>query len=273
MAFHTFLAKNAHRKAEHPEQGSSGSESGSDTRSDPDKIKGKIVADSSATKRLGTDLGHLNLESDLKDTSRHNLLPELADSVVDFNNEDSDSNQQAQPPSYSSSSDLDPRYSCNMEGPSSIGNLLSETDGIRTPRSYVEMPLGAGAPGVAIEGPSEEGSCYHMDNNNWLVRDQSRLSFSSNTSCNGLTSSGWGRYSTPLFSWGGRVVGGRRLKAQSKGKYGVLGDEHEAFVNIFEGGSLLYCNMSFEALLNVRKQLEELGFPCKAVNDGLWLQV
>lgn len=44
-------------------------------------------------------------------------------------------------------------------------------------------------------------------------------------------------------------------------------------MNIFEGGSLLYCNMSFEALLTVRKQLEEFGFPCKALNDGLWLQV
>ncbi len=44
-------------------------------------------------------------------------------------------------------------------------------------------------------------------------------------------------------------------------------------MNIFERGSLLYCNMSFDALLSVRKQLEEFGFPCKAVNDGLWLQV
>jgi hypothetical protein len=31
--------------------------------------------------------------------------------------------------------------------------------------------------------------------------------------------------------------------------------------------------MSFDSLLSVRKQLEEFGFPCKAVNDGLWLQV
>ncbi|KAJ7955106.1 BTB/POZ domain protein [Quillaja saponaria] len=37
--------------------------------------------------------------------------------------------------------------------------------------------------------------------------------------------------------------------------------------------SLLYCNMSLEALLNVRRQLEESGFPCKAVNDGHWLQM
>jgi hypothetical protein len=44
-------------------------------------------------------------------------------------------------------------------------------------------------------------------------------------------------------------------------------------MNIFERGSLLYCNMSFDALLSVRKQLEEFGFPCKAVNDGLWLQM
>lgn len=263
LALHTFLAKNAQWKAEHPEQGSSVSESGIDTHSDSHNVKGKSIADSCTNKMLETDLGRLDLKSDSKDTSSHNLLVKLGDCVTDFNSGDSDSNQKAQQMSYTGSS---------------INSLLSETDSDRTSCSYIEMPLGSGATGlgargVAIEGPSEEGSCYHLENNSWLVKDQSRHCFPSNSSCNGLTSSDWGRYGTPLFSWGGRVVGGRRLKAHSKGKYGVHEDEHEAFVNIFEGGSVLYCNMSFEALLNVRKQLEELGFPCKAVNDGLWLQV
>ncbi|KAI9113701.1 hypothetical protein K1719_014952 [Acacia pycnantha] len=252
LALHTFLAKNAHWKAEHSEQGSSGSESATSTHSDSDNIKGKSGADSSTSNRLGTDIERLNIKSDVKDIIDHNLRVELADSVEHLNNEDSDSNQLAQATSFAGSSNLEPRYACNMEGPSSISNLVSEKDGIRTSCCYVEMPPSAGATGVDIEGPSEEGS---------------------NSSCNGLTSSDWGRYNVPLFPWGSRVVGGRRLKAHSKGKYGIHGDEHEAFVNIFEGGSLLYCNMSFEALLNVRKQLEELGFPCKAVNDGLWLQM
>lgn len=80
--------------------------------------------------------------------------------------------------------------------------------------------------------------------------------------------------SMPL--WANGTVGRRQVKnnAATKGRSCLLpSDEYEAFMNIFEGGSLLYCNMSFEALLTVRKQLEEFGFPCKALNDGLWLQV
>lgn len=252
MGLYTFLAKNAHWKAEHPEQGSSGSESATNTHSDSDQIKGESGADSSTSNRLGTDLGCLNIKSDVKVTIDHNLRVELADSVAHLNNEDSDSNQLSQVTSFAGSSNLEPRNACNMEGPTSINILVPGKGGIKTSCSYVEMPFSAGSTGVVIEGPSEEGS---------------------NSSCNGLTSSDWGRYSVPLFPWGGRVVGGRLLKSHSKGKYGIHGDEHESFANIFEGGSLLYCNMSFEALLNVRKQLEELGFPCKAVNDGLWLQV
>ncbi|KAJ3676166.1 hypothetical protein LUZ60_003578 [Juncus effusus] len=80
-------------------------------------------------------------------------------------------------------------------------------------------------------------------------------------------------------SWGNnsnnRTVGRRKVKntPAKEGSCLLPSDEYEAFMNIFEGGSLLYCNMSFEALLNARKQLEELGFPCKALNDGLWLQM
>ncbi|KAI4317588.1 hypothetical protein L6164_025449 [Bauhinia variegata] len=277
LALHTFLEKGARCKDEHPEQGSSGSETEANIHSDSAKAKGKSVTDSCMAKGLETDLGHLSLKSDLKESNVHNLLVELGDCVSDFSNGDSDSNQEALQVSYSTSSNLEPRYPCNMEGPSSLGNSLSDTDGVRTSCSYIEMPLSAGSTGVrttevAIEGPSGEGSCYRMDNNSWLMRDQPNC-FSSNSSSNELRSSDWGRYATPPFSWGGRVVGKRHLKAHSKANYGAHGDEYDAFVNIFEGGSLLYCNMSFEALLNVRKQLEELGFPCKAVNDGLWLQM
>ncbi|KAK8960393.1 hypothetical protein KSP40_PGU011647 [Platanthera guangdongensis] len=79
-----------------------------------------------------------------------------------------------------------------------------------------------------------------------------------------------GRFNMPSL-WGGRTVGRRKVKS-AKVNCGLSSEEYDAFHNVFEGGSLLYCNMSFEALLNVRKQLEELGFPCRSVNDGLWLQ-
>lgn len=49
-------------------------------------------------------------------------------------------------------------------------------------------------------------------------------------------------------------------------------EDWDAFLGVFEGGGVLYCHMAFEELLHVRAQLEELGFPCKSVSDGLWLQ-
>lgn len=121
-----------------------------------------------------------------------------------------------------------------------------------------------------VEGSPEESTFFQLNNNNyWLPADQSNNCSSANPS-NGATSSEWGRCNMP--SWGGRIVG-RGQSDTAKASSSIRGDGFDAFMNVFEGGSLLYCNMSFEALLNVRKQLEELGFPCKAVNDGLWLQV
>lgn len=271
LALHTFLAKGAHCKVEHPSHGISGSESASAIHADSINSKGKSVIDSCTSKRLETDIGKMNLKSDLTDPSTPRVLVELADPVADFNDGVSVSSEQVRQASYVSSPNLNPIYSCDVEG-TSLGNSLPDTNGMRT-ACYVEMPLGSGAtavaaPGVGIEGPSEEGPCYQLEDNSWLVRDSSRHCFSSN-SCNELTSSDWGRY----VSWNGQVVGRRQLKAHTRGNYRGHGDEYDAFFNIFEGGSLLYCNMSFDALLNVRKQLEELGFPCKAVNDGLWLQV
>jgi hypothetical protein len=50
-------------------------------------------------------------------------------------------------------------------------------------------------------------------------------------------------------------------------------EDWEAFLRVFEGGGVLYCHMTFDDLLYMRGRLEELGFPCKAVADSLWLQV
>ncbi|RRT76853.1 hypothetical protein B296_00024082 [Ensete ventricosum] len=120
-----------------------------------------------------------------------------------------------------------------------------------------------------MEGPSGESPCYNLNNNLWLARDQSRESLMSLTG-NETARNDWGRSNVPI--WGGRVVG-RRQVTNAEGGSSLRDEEFDAFMKIFEGGSLLYCNMSFEALLNVRRQLEDLGFPCKAINDGLWLQM
>lgn len=62
-------------------------------------------------------------------------------------------------------------------------------------------------------------------------------------------------------------MGRQRIKSCAMENCGIGGEDCDTFVNIFEGGFLLYSNLSFEAPINVRKHLEELDFPCKAVND------
>ncbi|XP_068332514.1 uncharacterized protein [Pyrus communis] len=277
LAFYAFLAKGAQSKQEDYDHGSSSSEAGTDTPSDSSNAKGKNLIDSFANKRLESEVGRLTIKDDVEghNTAR-SLLIELADCVVDFQTRVSNSKQQVQQVA-DPQANLEPGYNCSMGGPSSLKNSLSEIDVMRT-SCYAEMPVGVGASrlganGVAMEGPSDEGSCYHLNNNSWFARDQSRQCSSMNSSTSELMPNDWGRCGMPPLSWGGRVVGRRQVKGYAKGNFGVGGEEYDAFVNIFEGGSLLYCNMSFEALLNVRKQLEELGFPCKAVNDGLWLQM
>ncbi|TYI92387.1 hypothetical protein E1A91_D02G066900v1 [Gossypium mustelinum] len=240
LAFYTLLAKGAFYQPERSVQGSSSSsEIDVGTSLESSKGKGK------------------------------NLVDNFHGCVVDIPAGISSADQQVQRPKYARSESLCP---CSMDQSSSMSSSFSE--GIRTSHSYVEMPIGDGTSGgMAMEGPSEEGSCYQLNNNNWLASDQSKHCSSEDSSCSGLMLNDWGRCSMASLSWGGRVVGKRQVKSYAKGNCGVGGEDYDAFVNIFEGGSLLYCNMSFEALLNVRKQLEELGFPCKALNDGLWLQM
>lgn len=59
----------------------------------------------------------------------------------------------------------------------------------------------------------------------------------------------------------------------NNGKDWGIAEDWEAFLGVFEGGGVLYCHMTFDDLLYMRGRLEELGFPCKAVGDSLWLQV
>lgn len=205
--------------------------------------KGKSVMADFSFRSLDCKLGHLDIEDDLRDASDDVIVP-LAEGVIDFQRGVSGSNLVFQ------------------QSPN------SQTSFGRTCTSVVDKTEGSG---VAIEGPSEEA--YHLSNDSWLSGADSRNSPTLGSSSDGFVVSEWGNCGVSALTWGGRVVGTRQGTCSVKGKYGFTEEEYSAFVNTFEGGSLLYCNMSFEILLNARKELEELGFPCKAVNDGLWLQV
>lgn len=225
------------------------------------------MVDGGNSQEVASEVGRLSLKGELegRDTA-HTILVQLADCVVDSRTGVIDSKEQVQEAACSQPN-TEPRYSSSKS---------SYTNGIRSSCSYLEMSVGSrasilGSDSVAMEGPSEEGSCYQLNNNSWLGGDQRHVS-AMNTSCNDLMSNEWGRCGVPL-SWGGRIVGRREVKTCVERICGLNSEDYDAFVNIFEGGSLLYCNMSFEALLNVRKQLEEMGFPGKSVNDGLWLQM
>ncbi|KAJ7537132.1 hypothetical protein O6H91_12G098700 [Diphasiastrum complanatum] len=126
---------------------------------------------------------------------------------------------------------------------------------------------------LAVEG----SSIGHMSSDDfWSYRDHAgHCSFSSQpstsfTARSSSTQSRDGSYTSP--SWGGRVVERRLMKAYPTNAEYTNNDDWEAFISVFEGGGILYCHMAFEDLLNMRGQLEELGFPCKSVADGLWLQ-
>lgn len=270
LALYALLAKGSLCKTEQYEQdSSSSSEMGIGIHSDSYKAKGKNLTDSCTSKRLESEIGRLNITNSIEGHNMaHNFPVEIADHVVDYQTGVSDSKQQVKQAGYAPSK-METVYTCNMNQSSSVGCSYPETDRARSSWSYVEMP---GASSMAMEGPSEEDSCYRLNNNSWLVSDQSKHS-SMDSPCGTLMVNDWGRCSMPDLSWGGRVVDRRQVRGYDNANCGVHGEDYDAFVNIFEGGSILYCNMSFEALLNVRKQLEELGFPCNSLNDGLWLQV
>lgn len=277
MALYTLVAKGSPCTAEHTEEGSSSLEMGPDTNFESQKSKGKNVISDRSSIILESDIGRLRVKDQLEgESTPGNNLVELANgvNVIDSHSELHD--KQLQQASACAQSSCKPRSQCNSEQ-SSLRNSFSYTAEMGSNCSYLEVPTSIranllGNDGVAMEGPSEEGSSYQMNNNSWLTGEQRPCS-DMNSSRNGLMSGEWGGCDMPPLSWGGRIVGRRDLKTCAKGVCGLSGEEYDAFVNIFEGGSLLYSNMTFDALLNVRKQLEELGFPGKAVNDSLWLQV
>lgn len=242
LALYAFIANVALSNSENSNQDSK-FERGTSFPLDSAITKGKNVMDDFSFRNLDCKLGRIDLEDDLRDVSDDVIVP-IAESVIDFQRGVSGSNLLSQ-------------QSAN-----------SQTSFGRTCTSVVDKTEDSG---VAIEGPSEE--TYHLSNDSWLSGANSRNSPALGSSSDGFVVNDWGTCGVSALTWGGRVVGTRHVTGSVKGKYGFTEEEYSAFVNTFEGGSLLYCNMSFEILLNARKELEELGFPCKAVNDGLWLQV
>ena len=261
---YTLLAKCSISEANQAERESSTSETGM-TSSASSVPKGKNLAGDHGKHLMESELEHMGIKYNFEGhTAAHNILVELADCVVDLQTNVSYSKSVSNQQPTCTQPMLDSRYSTKTEQPGIdptkvFGSFVDMRNGIEVNRM-------AGSEG-AMEGPSGENTCYQLNNNAWFPRDQSSDCFSTS----GAISNDWGRCNMPPL-WGGRIVGRGQVKSAT-GSWSIQGEEYDAFINVFEGGSLLYCNMSFEALLNVRKQLEELGFPCKAVNDGLWLQV
>eukprot|EP01018_Ginkgo_biloba_P006204 Gb_33591 [translate_table: standard] len=209
-----------------------------------------------------------------------NILVELADYAVDFHNNLCDSKSLVKiDQGVYSQQNAGAMYVYRSEKPGSLNKSQIEVDVSNRCKPLLEMrkTLESSTTGDAnsgAEGSSKETLAGSSANHNkWLSRDQphqcssSQLSFS-----NRVLSNDWGRY-VNCPSWGGRIVRKRQVKAAHKESGCSSSEDWHAFVSIFEGGCVLYCHMTFEELLNVRRQLEELGFPCKSVYDGLWLQM
>ncbi|KAK1279380.1 hypothetical protein QJS04_geneDACA019713 [Acorus gramineus] len=272
LALYALLAKSA----DHPEQASLSPDMGMSSPSDPSILKGKnLMDDYSGKNPMEAEYVRVSLHDNLEgQKTARNILIELADCVVDFHSDVPCSKVLQVQQETCTQPKLETRYSAKAGQPASSKNPFSDADSCITSCSYVELQNNVeanrmGGSGAAMEGPTVESTCFDLNRNVWFSRDESKQD-SSVTPSGGLTPNDWVRCTIP-HSWGGRIVGKRKIQSL-KGNSGILGEEYDTFMNIFEGGSLLYCNMSFEALLNVRKQLEELGFPCKAVTDGLWLQ-
>ncbi|GER33340.1 BTB/POZ domain-containing protein [Striga asiatica] len=272
LALCTLLAKGAHGKTENHEQRGSSCEVVASAYSGSSRGSKKHSTDESRNSSLETERGHSktidNFES--RDTAR-NILVELADSIVDSCSEVSTFDQ-AQ--TTYCESNPESGYYCNTRGPSTSNTFSADDSNVLC--SYLNIQnctgmSGSAGSGLAVEGPSDEDPCYQL-NSSWPSGDQMHC-VSINTSCNVLMSNEWEKCNISPLTWGGRTVGRREVKTSLNQQCGMSQEDYDSFVNIFEGGSLLYCNMSFEALLNVRKHLEEMGFPCKAVDDGLWLQM
>ncbi|CAH9085026.1 unnamed protein product [Cuscuta epithymum] len=259
LALYSLLSRGAVCNLNQHGQGSCSSDLGTTTHCDSVRVNTKTLSYGSTDERMEPELRNLSLKDGQEGhNTAHNILVELADYVVDSFTEVHNEQQLQEP------------VRIGQALPSNSCAYTAEASSASPSCSMVKMPISSGANSVvSSEGPSEEDTCYQSNHAYWLPVDQSRCTPMNDV----LLPSDWGRGNVPSLSWGGRIVGRRETKTFLNGQPGISRDDYDTFVNIFEGGSLLYCNMSFEALLTVRKQLEEMGFPCKAANDGPWLQM
>lgn len=272
MALYALLSKGTLYNAEHHDQRSYSSESRICTESDFCSLKGKgIVNNTGFSKSLESSLGDISLSDNLDGNSApQNMMVGRADHGLSLRSGVSDTRQQIQQAAGSQSA-----YHMSMSRPSY--SYPSDTSGAQSSCGYVIVSddprtMASDVNLVPMEGPSDDKS-YLLDGNTWLARAQSGQCPPACKSCNECMPN-CGSCDSPYLSWGCRSVRkGQIIGYDAKDNCIVRVEEDDTFQKIFEGGSLFYCNMSFEALLNVRKQLEELAFPCKALNDGLWLQV
>ncbi|XP_047981249.1 uncharacterized protein LOC125222591 [Salvia hispanica] len=264
LALYTLLAKGTLCK-EHNEQDSAGFEVIDST--DSTRVNKKYVGDESTNDLLETEKGRRKSKDEVEgEYTARKILVELADSIVDSHF--SVDNFGEARTLYGESS-LELAYDCSGQQPSSSNKL--NTNDISASCSYSTVGQSKSASSdLASEGPSDGDPCYQL-NKSWAPGNQIHC-ISMNSSSNMLMPNEWERCNMSPLTWGGRTVGRREVNGCLKRNCGMSREDYDSFVNMFEGGSLLYCNMSFEALLNARKHLEELGFPSKAVNDGLWLQ-
>ncbi|KAJ6794136.1 Uncharacterized protein M6B38_231010 [Iris pallida] len=250
LALYTMLAKGTFSEVKHAERESSTTEIAVAT-SDSSVLKGKNLIDNCGKQLLESEFQQMAIEYSLE---RHTAVVEPADCILDFQRDVPYSKSVPIRTPTCSQPLLDSRYSTKMEQPENL-NLPPDSNTGRTSCSFVELRNGTevsriGGSEAAMEGPSGDSTCYQINNNIWLPRDQDCSSSS------GVVTSDWERCMPPL--WGGRIVGkGEAVGAQSN--CGMRREEYDAFKNIFEGGSLLYCNMSFEALLNARKTTGRIG--------------
>lgn len=266
LALFTLLAKGTMCKAEHHEQESAGCEV--IASADSSRVSRNYVGDESTSDMLETEKGRRKSKDEVEGRyTARKILVELADSIVDSH---SNASNFSEAQTLCGESNLESTYDSSGQRPSGSNTLY--TDDISTSCSHLNIgQSGLTSNGLASEGPSDEDSCYQL-NSSWPPGSQIHC-MSMSSSCNMLMPNEWERCNMSPLTWGGRIVGRREVKRCLKRHYGMSREDYDSFVNLFEGGSLLYCNMSFEALLNARKHLEEMGFPCKAVNDGLWLQM
>ncbi|CAA6662051.1 unnamed protein product [Spirodela intermedia] len=277
LALYTLLARDAFTEENSSELSHSACEPGL-SMGDSSSLKGKKMDDGRTGKQLmESELQCMNLQDNALEgyQAGQNLLVDLSKCVMNYEANAPSSISTPVGQTLTSLTGLDPRYSCKVENVASLNNSFSCSDAISVSCSHTDIHNCAERSRISgdislIEGPSDDNTHCQLADDIWLSREQSRNSSSVSTSCSGSTPD-WGRSDVPP-PWGERKIGQRHVKS-IKGISAIQGEEYEAFSSIFEGGSLLYSHMSFEALLNVRKQLEELGFPCKTVNDGLWLQM